>query len=221
MLVKRRVRILLSLLCGALAAAGVWWYVDDIQSRAAAEREALLAQFGDEYVEVYVAARDIVSGETLDEGAVVLEEWAEGLVPAGALTSRDEVIGRQATSNVPARAVLSPVYFERAESAVEVPPGMVAVAVAVDAEHAVGGAIVPGDDVEVYVARDGIADLLCSARVVDTSLTAADAAQDTITWATLAVAPERVQEVLAATAQGAVSLVLPAPAATSTEEGAS
>ena len=90
-----------------------------------------------------------------------------------------------------------------------VPAGKVAVSVAVDEEHAVGGAIAPNDQVDVYVSNNGVADRLCSASVIDTSAHGQESESSSITWATLAIDPERVSEVLAATAKGAVSLTMP------------
>ena len=216
---KRSVRIAISLACGVLAGLVAYGYAEDVQAQAAQEREELLARFGDEMTQVCVATRDIDRRELLDETNVAVEEWVAGLVPEQAPTSLNDVVGQQATSNIPARAVLSPVYLERADSALEVPNGMVAVSVAVDEEHAVGGAVSPGDNVDVYVAQDGLANRLCSAQVIDTSVQTAETTGDAIAWATLAVAPERVPELLAATAKGAVSLALPALGSTGATEG--
>ena len=84
-----------------------------------------------------------------------------------------------------------------------------AVSVAVDEEHAVGGALAAGDAVDVYVSTNGVADRLCRATVIATSAEGSEAGGAAISWATLAVEPERVSEVLAATARGSVSLTLP------------
>ena len=72
-----------------------------------------------------------------------------------------------------------------------------------------GGAIAPNDQVDVYVSSNGVADRLCSASVIDTSAHGQESESSSITWATLAIDPERVSEVLAATAKGAVSLTMP------------
>lgn len=61
--------------------------------------------------------------------------------------------------------------------------------------------------VDVYVSRDSIADRLVRARVLDTS-SLANGGGD-ISWVTLAVDPASVKELLAATTQGAVTLVVP------------
>ena len=81
---------------------------------------------------------------------------------------------------------------------------MVAVSVASDEEHALGGAIKAGDHVDVYASRDSVADLLLSAQVLDTSSERLGGAA--LSWVTLGVEPERVPELLAVTSQGMVTI---------------
>ena len=206
---KRGTRILISLACGVLAAACAYLYAADVRAEAEGVREELLAQYGGDTVAVCVATREIEPGETLVESDVSLEDWVPSLLPTDAETSVRDVAGRQVTSRVPEGAVLCSAYFERHDDALEVPAGMVAVSVPPAEEHAVGGAVMPGDRVDVYVSQGGVADRLCNAQVIDTSARVAEAEGAAVTWVTLAVSPDRVSEVLAATAVGSVSLTLP------------
>jgi pilus_cpaB: Flp pilus assembly protein CpaB len=91
-----------------------------------------------------------------------------------------------------------------------VPKGKVAVSVAVDAEHSVGGATGVGSYVDVYVQKDGVTDRLCGARVIDTSEDAGATREGKIEWVTLAADPEDVKELLGASGKGTVSLTIPA-----------
>mgnify|MGYP000388139028 CR=1 FL=1 len=72
----------------------------------------------------------------------------------------------------------------RDERVVQVPRGTVAISVASDAEHAVGGSLARGDEVDVYVADASVADRLTRAEVLDTSVLA-DGGGD-LSWVTLA-----------------------------------
>lgn len=206
---KRSKRLIASLIAGLAAAALTMWYGMSVQAEAEQERQEALAAYGGELVRVCVATRDIDAGETLDEGNVRIEEWVAGLVPDDAVTSVDEVLGKQVTSAVPRRAVLCPAYFQTRSGSLEIPDDLVAVSVAVDAAHAVGGSVEPGTEVDVYVSADGIADRLCRAQVIDTSARGDEAASSELSWATLAVEPDRVTEVLAASVRGTVFLVAP------------
>ena len=92
------------------------------------------------------------------------------------------------------------------------PKGKVAVSVAVDAEHSVGGATGVGSYVDVYVQKDGVTDRLCGAHVIDTSENSGATREGKIEWVTLAADPEDVKELLGASGKGTVSLTIPATA---------
>lgn len=206
---KRGVRLAISVASGILAFALASWYGASIRAEAARERQELLAAYGGDVVSVCVATRDVDAGELIDEGDIELTEWVAGLLPADSATSIDEVVGKRATSNIPARAVLCPAYFQERGSTLEVPEGMVAVSVPVDSAHAVGGTLACGDTVDVYLAGTGIADRVCRAQVIATSADETGGTSADLSWVTVAVAPDRVSELLAATAKGSVSLVVP------------
>ncbi|MDY4041342.1 MAG: SAF domain-containing protein [Collinsella sp.] len=207
---KQRTRLVVSVVSGVVAALVALGYAATVREEAGREREETLARFGGDLVPVCVASRDIEPGEAIDESNAVVEDWVADLAPRDAETSLSEVAGKVATSRIPKRAVLSPLYFEAGDESVEVPGGKVAVSIASDPEHAVGGALGRGDAVDVYVSRNGVADRLCPATVVDTSALASRGAE--LTWVTLAVDPTHVQEVLIAMSQAPLSLVVPAGA---------
>ena len=87
------------------------------------------------------------------------------------------------------------------------PRGKVAVSIASDAEHAVGGSLTRGERGDVYVSKDGVTDRLTAAEVLETSAQA-DGGGD-MSWVTLAVGSASVEELLTASAQGTVSLTVP------------
>lgn len=215
---KREVRIAISVIAGVAAAVVALVYVSSVRSEAQTAQQEALARFGGETAAVCVATRDIEPGEAFDDSNVALEEWASSLLPDDAVTSLADVVGKVATSQVPERAVLSPLYWKTQTDALDVPEGMVAVCVASDPAHAVGGALARGDDVDVYVSKDGIADRLTAARVLDTSSLASGGGD--LGWVTLAVLPSCVEELIASAAQAQVNLVMPGAAATETDKGA-
>lgn len=215
---KRSTRLIVSLVAGVAAMACAFLYASGVRADLERSQSEVLSRYGGDLVKVCVASRDIDPGERIDETCVRTEEWVASLLPDDAQTSMRSVAGKRATSRIPRNAVISPVYFETETAAIDVPKGRVAVSVATDEEHAVGGVVSPGDYVDVYVSKDGVADRLCGARVIDTS-TAGDAGDSAvIEWATLALKPEDVKEFLAASTRGSINLVMPASAA-KTEKG--
>lgn len=205
--VRRGTRLVISVLSGVAAVIVALAYASSVQQDAAAAQADALARFGGEPVAVCVAVRDIAPGEVLDDENVVAVEWAAGLVPEEPIAELGDAVGRVATSRIPKNAVICSTYLEAHSGGIEVPAGTVAVSVASDPVHAVGGSIAPGDTVDVYVTQDAVADRLMSAQVLDTS---AEATGDTgMSWVTLAVEPERVRELLVATSLGQVTLAVP------------
>ncbi|QWT17468.1 Flp pilus assembly protein CpaB [Collinsella sp. zg1085] len=204
----KRTRIILSLCAGVAAALLTIMHAEFIRSEAAREREEALAAFGGEYVSVVVASRDIDAGEPIDEGNVAMESWLASMLPPAAEQNLHQVLGKTATEPIPKRAVLCPTYFKVSTATIDVPRGMSAVSISTDDEHALGGTLARGDAVDVYVSRNGAADKICSACVADSSCLATGAV-DGLSWVTLGVLPEHVQELLIANTQGTISLVRP------------
>ena len=107
--------------------------------------------------------------------------------------------------------VVSEKRFEVERGALDVPAGKEAVSVPAKAVQAVGGAIRPGMSIDVYAAGDASTTAIAKGVVVlDTSvggsgsLLSSDAG-----WITLAVEPDRVQELIAAANKTSLYFVVP------------
>ncbi len=202
-------RLIASVASGLLAAALSLWYGASLQAGAEQERQEMLAAYGGDLVSVCVASRDIEAGETIDEGCVRVEEWVAGMLPSGALTSVDDVIGKQATSAIPEQAVLCPLYFEARSGSFGYTrrPGC---GLGGRRRRPCRGRLYrAGTSVDVYVSANGVADRLCGAHVIDTSAQGQGAASGDLSWVTLAVEPDCVTVMLAATAKGTIALAAP------------
>lgn len=216
---NRSRRLAISAFAGLAAALVCFMAISAAHRDAERAEQEMLAQYGGELTSVCVASREIEPGEKIDEGNVVVTEWVSTLLPQGAITGLSSVLGRTATAQIPAHAPLAEAYFEQREGAVDIPRGMVAVSVASDPEHAVGGMLTRGETVDVYALGDALADKLTSAQVIDSSALASGGGD--VQWVTLAVRPSAVRELLAATSSGMVTLVVPGTQAEQSDEGES
>ena len=151
---NRSRRLAISAFAGLAAALVCFMAVTGAHRDAERVEQEMLAQYGGELTSVCVASREIEPGEKIDEGNVVVTEWVSTLLPQGAITGLSSVLGRTATAQIPAHAPLAEAYFEQREGAVDIPRGMVAVSVASDPEHAVGGILTRGETVDVYALGD-------------------------------------------------------------------
>ena len=203
----RRKRLLISAMAGIIAAVVSYAAISDARREADRVKREAMEQYGGDLIAVCVASREIEPGEKIDEGNTTVTEWASTLLPAGSIEGLSDAVGRTATARIPAHAPLAEAYFKHEEGAVDVPRGMVAVSVASDCEHAVGGAIERGERVDVYAQGDALADKLASAKVIDSNVLSAGGGD--VQWVTLAIRPSEVRELLAATSRGMVTLTVP------------
>ncbi len=212
---RRNRSLAVGVLCGLCCMVCVGAYVTMADARAQAAGAEALASYGGEQVEVCVAARDIAAGETLDESCIETRTWVAALLPAGAVTDGDEALGRQVGSSILAGEVISSKRFGVAVSELEIPDGLTAVSVPARDVQAVGGALGIGMRADVYaVGSTSTAKLVSQALIVATS--AGDDASSSISWVTLAGAPERVEEIVSAAQNLELYFV---PPSTSGEQG--
>lgn len=213
---KRKKTMVMGVACGVLCAACVFAYLQSVRGEAEAARAEALSRYGGEQIEVCVARRDIAAGESVEAGAVETKLWVADLLPADAARSTSDVVGLTATSNILAGEVVSLQRFGQAAAALDVPQGLAALSVPAKTVQAVGGALVPGARVDMYATGDtSTAAIARNVLVLKTSASGADgkAAADT-TWVMVAVEPESVQEIIAASRKAELYFALPAEGAT-------
>lgn len=210
---KRTRTVIVGIVCGIACAACVLLYLQDVGARAEAARAEALDRFGGDQLEVCVARRDIATGETIDEGSIEKRMWVADLLPESPVTVPSEVVGKQATSSILKGEVITPRRFEEALSAVEVPDDLTAVSVPARDVQTVGGALRPGMLVDVYATgQSSSSALLVAHSVLVLSTNASGSAKvsaDSISWVTLALSPENVQEVVSIAQSSQLYFTLP------------
>lgn len=209
---RRRKTMVAAIACGVLCAACVFSYLSSVRGEADAARAEALARYGGEQVEVCVAKRDIAAGEKVDATALETKLWVADLLPADAVRSSQDVVGRTATSSILAGEVLSLKRFGEVSSSIDVPAGFAAISVSAKTVQAVGGALTPGVRADLYASGD--TSTVVVARDVLVLATSSDgtngAAAADVTWVTVAVKPDAVQEIIAASQKAELYFALPA-----------
>lgn len=124
----------------------------------AALAAGVLYYVGAQRTGVVIAAADIPAARPLAAADLETRQLPPDALPAGALTDASAVIGRFAKAPIWKGQLVvvdalaaAPATFE---SGIAIPTGYRAVAVPVDAAHAVGGAVVPGARVDVIAVPD-------------------------------------------------------------------
>lgn len=208
---KQKRLTIVAVICGVVCALCVFAFMGTVQGEANAARAEALARYGGEQIDVCVATRDIAAGERVDASAVETRLWVADLLPEGTVRDASEIIGRTAASSILKGEVLSEKRFERARDILDVPAGKAAVSVPTKTVQAVGGAVRPGMYVDIYATGDTTATALAEdVLVLATSSDEGGSIVSDAAWITIALDPNRVQEMVTATSRYDLYFVLPA-----------
>lgn len=203
--------MIFGVLCGSICAVCVFMYMQGMNEETETARAEVLARYGGEQVEVCVAKRDIAIGETADAGSVETRLWISDLLPDKAIRDLAQVEGKKASAAIYAGEVLSEQRFQTLQAQLSVPRGFTAVSVPAKDVQAVGGAIKTGNRVDIYATGGISTDVIAQdVLVLETSANAEDKTSDMkMTWITVAVKPELVQEMVAAAQRTELYFTLP------------
>lgn len=202
--------LICGMLCGLVCAICVFLYTEMVYTETDSKRSEALQRYGGEQVDVLVASRTIHPGETLDPSNCTTKTWLSDLLPEGALLNMDEVEGRQATSLILQGEVVSQSRFNNETKELDIPAGLVAIALPAQDIQAVGGSITTGSRVDVYATGNKTTCLGRNLEVLATSAgTEESSSRSKITWVTLAVKPEKTQEFVTASQSMEIYFTLP------------
>lgn len=208
---KRSKMLLLGAASGLLCALAVFLYLQNVQGEAAQARAEALARFGGEQLEVCVALRDIAPGERIDSSNVAMRLWVAELLPGRAIRSFNDIAGMQVTSSIFTGEVLCEKRFVKEVSGFEAPEGLSVLSVSAKEVQTVGGSLCAGMKVDVYATGTTTVLLAHDVLVVGTSHEEAQGkAFDRAGWVKLALRPEAVQEIIAASQKTDLYFVVPA-----------
>lgn len=144
-------------------------------------------------VQVCMVTRSLLRGEVISSEDLQVVTWIAELAPEQVCTSPEQVVGKCVSHALPARSLLTTFDLGACDHQLIIPPGCDAVSVEASPIKAVAGAIAPGSFVDMYCHRDGQTYLLLE------QIKVLDIAPDS-SWITVALQPDRVQEVIAASA---------------------
>ncbi len=211
---KRKRALAASVACGIACAVCVFAYTQGVRGEVEQARADALARYGGDQVEVCVAKRDIAAGETVDAASVETKLWVSDLLPPDAVRLSSEVVGSKASSVILSGEVLSTRRFRADASSIDVPANMTAISVPAKDVQAVGGAVSVGVRVDVYATGSSSTQALVrGVQVLATSAKSSSSASSNdakVSWVTVAVPDEQVQELVAAAQKTDLYFTIPA-----------
>lgn len=204
-----RFRIVLSAAFAVLGLLSCLAYADSVREQAEHVRQDAIARFGGEVAQLVVATKTLETGEAISERNVRVCDWVSDLAPADAITSLDEVVGRELRVPVSEGSPLTELDFRGEEALAEVPSGHVALSVPATDKLGIARGVTRGSRVSAYAVSGGEPKLLAGDIEVLSELSSAPGVTSS-QQLTIAVLPEQVPAVLGASATGDLRLVIPA-----------
>ena len=124
---SRRFKIVLSGAFAVLAVVLCLAYGESVRAEEETRRQETLTRYGGEVVSLVVATTELDEGQVVSAGDVTRRDWVSDLVPEGAVTDLDEVVGKKVTVAVASGAPVTQLNFRETGASVDVPSGMIAV----------------------------------------------------------------------------------------------
>ena len=205
---RKRTRII-AIVSGVVCALCVVLFMQSVQGSANAARAEVLEKYGGSQTDVWVAKRDIATGERIESSMVETKSWIADLLPDGALRSSESVSGKIASSPICAGEVLVEKRFDALGSQLDVPSGTTALSVPAKAVQAVGGSLESGMYIDVYSAGDSKTSLIAKDVLVLASSGSTSSLSTSSSWVTIAVPDKIVQQLVAAANSSELYLALP------------
>lgn len=202
-----RVRFALSGVCALLAVGLCLLYGDQVREEVERERAEALERYGGEVVTLVVATRGIEPGEMIDGANAAEREWLVDLAPANAVTSLESVMGLEVSVPAAEGVPLTDLNFRDVEGSLDVPSDRVAISVPIGSDDGLPGTLEPGSVLAAYRVDEGV-DLLSD----DVQVLMASQGDSGLVGGgsmTVAVLPEDVAGILAASGEGSLRLALP------------
>ncbi len=206
--------------CGIAAAILMSIYLSDARAEALSYREDAIRQYGGETVQVCVATHDISQGKTISQQDVELKTWVADLLPENATTNVADVVGQTAQQTIMSNEPISKSKVGAQHLDITVPDGLCAVSVPSQDVQSVGGTLKPGDTVNVYAVGGNVSLIGQNILVLETSSSGSESekssssfgsagSRTSVTWVTLAVTPESVEQLIASSKAGNLYFALP------------
>ena len=203
-----RVRVIIASGCALVAVVLCLSYADGVRQEAERVRSEAIARYGGEVVELVVATEQIEAGTTLSSSNVTTREWLSDLAPTEAETSLDDVVGKEVTCPVAEGCPLTSLAFRADEEALEVPEGRVAVSLQLTDKLGISSHVSKGSKVNAYRVDEEDAKLVaCDMEVL--AMPQSTSYGTAGSQVTIAARSKDVPDLLYASSDGSLRLVLP------------
>lgn len=121
----KKIRILISVLSALLASFCFFAYVQSVRAEAEKSRAEAIQKYGGELTSILVATKQIEPGETLSSSNTQVKSWISDLIPEGAITNPESVMGRTVSSVIGVGMPVVSLHLRSVASQITIPENLI------------------------------------------------------------------------------------------------
>lgn len=203
----KKTRILISVLSALLASFCFFAYVQSVRAEAEKSRAEAIQKYGGELTSILVATKQIEPGETLSSSNTQLKSWISDLIPEGAITNPESVMGRTVSSVIGVGMPVVSLHLRSVASQISIPENLVGLTISHGEKYGLAERLSAGTKLAAYEVTDSI--ITCIASDIAVLSDDTEGTLYTSSSVTLGLTPEQVPAVLSAYARGTLRFTLP------------
>lgn len=205
--VTKKTRILISVLSALLASFCFFAYVQSVRADAEKSRAEAIQKYGGELTSILVATKQIEPGETLSSSNTQIKSWISDLIPEGAITNPESVMGRTVSSVIGVGMPVVSLHLRSVASQISIPENLVGLTISHGEKYGLAERLSAGTKLAAYEVTDSL--ITCIASDIAVLSDDTEGALYTSSSVTLGLTPEQVPAVLSAYARGTLRFTLP------------
>ena len=205
--VTKKTRILISVLSALLASFCFFAYVQSVRADAEKSRAEAIQKYGGELTSILVATKQIEPGETLSSSNTQVKSWISDLIPEGAITNPESVMGRTVSSVIGVGMPVVSLHLRSVASQISIPDNLVGLTISHGEKYGLAERLSAGTKLAAYEVTDSL--ITCIASDIAVLSDDTEGTLYTSSSVTLGLTPEQVPAVLSAYARGTLRFTLP------------
>ena len=205
--VTKKTRILISVLSALLASFCFFAYVQNVRAEAEKSRAEAIQKYGGELTSILVATKQIEPGETLSSSNTQLKSWISDLIPEGAITNPESVMGCTVSSVIGVGMPVVSLHLRSVASQISIPENLVGLTISHGEKYGLAERLSAGTKLAAYEVTDSL--ITCIASDIAVLSDDTEGTLYTSSSVTLGLTPEQVPAVLSAYARGTLRFTLP------------
>lgn len=203
----KKTRILISVLSALLASFCFFAYVQSVRAEAEKSRAEAMQKYGGELTSILVATKQIEPGETLSSSNTQVKSWISDLIPEGAITDPESVMGRTVSSVIGVGMPVVSLHLRSVASQITIPENLIGLTISHGEKYGLAERLSAGTKLAAYEVTDSL--ITCIASDISVLSDDTEGTLYTSSSVTLGLTPEQVPAVLSAYARGTLRFTLP------------